>query len=86
VNPGRGNRNFWQAAGAVTHDFGKQFSLGVEVTQQGSDTVGGTSQTRAGLGGILSLGGPASLLFSGGPTWAGHHTGYHFYGAVGLVF
>ncbi|MEA3057347.1 MAG: hypothetical protein QOF34_162 [Sphingomonadales bacterium] len=84
INPGPGNRDFWQAALAVTHDIGKSVSLGAEITRQGADTVGGTAQTRAGIGSIVKLGGPYALLVSGGPTWVEHRTGYHFYLALGL--
>jgi hypothetical protein len=86
INPGPGNRNFWQAGVAITHDLSKEISVGAEVTRQGSDTIGGTAQTRAGVGSIVHLAGPASLLVSGGPTWADHRTGYHFYAALGLNF
>jgi hypothetical protein len=86
INPGSGNRNFWQAAVAVTHDVSDDISVGSEIARQGSDTIGGTAQTRAGVGSIVKLGGPYSLLFSGGPTWANHRTGYHFYGALGINF
>ena len=86
INPGAGNRDFWEAAIALTHDLNSQISVGAEITRQGPDSVGGTTQTRAGLGTILQLGGPASLLLSGGPTWSDHQTGYHFYGAVGFNF
>ena len=86
INPGAGNRDFWQAAVAVTQDLSKQVSVGAEVTRQGSDTVGGTAQTRAGLGSIVKLSDHYALLFSGGPTCADHRTGYHFYGALGLNF
>ena len=86
INPGVGNRDFWQAAIAVTHDLSDRVSVGTEVTRQGSDVIGGTAQTRAGVGSIVKLGGPYALLFSGGPTWADHRTGYHFYGALGLNF
>jgi hypothetical protein len=86
INPGPGNRDFWQAAIALTHDFNDNFSAGVEVARQGGDTIGGTAQTHAGLGSVVKLGGPYSLLMSGGPTWADHKTGYHFYAALGLNF
>ena len=86
INPGVGNRDFWQAAIAVTHDLSDRVSVGTEVTRQGSDVIGGTAQTRAGVGSIVKLGGPYALLLSGGPTWADHRTGYHFYGALGLNF
>jgi hypothetical protein len=86
INPGVGNRDFWQAAVALTHDLSKALSVGGEVARQGPDTVGGTAQTRAGVGSIVRVGGLASLLFSGGPTWGDHRTGYHFYAALGLNF
>ena len=86
LNPGAGNRDFWQAAVAVTHDLGKQVSVGAEITRQGSDTTDGTAQTRAGLGSIVKLSEHYALLFSGGPTWADRRTGYHLYAALGLFF
>ncbi|MGE5563016.1 MAG: hypothetical protein ACM3ZV_06860 [Bacillota bacterium] len=86
VNPGRGNRSFWQAAVAVTQDVSDTVSVGAEVTRQGADSVGGTAQTRAGLGSIVKLSDHYALLFSAGPTWADHRTAYHFYGALGLFF
>jgi hypothetical protein len=85
-NPGAGNRNFWQAAVALTHDLNKRMSLGGEVAWQQPDKVGGTNQTRAGAGAIVKLSDHYALLFSGGPTWADHRTGYHFYAALGLDF
>ena len=86
INPGPGNRDFWQAAVALTHDLSEKLSVGAEITRQGPDTVGGAAQTRAGLGSIVKLSGPYSLLFSGGPTWADRRIGYHFYAALGLNF
>ncbi len=86
INPGLGNRDYWQGAVAVTHDLNKQVLIGAELTRQGPDAVGGTSQTRAGIGSIIHLAGPASLLLSGGPTWAEHRTGYHLYSALGFNF
>ncbi len=86
INPGPGNRDVWQAAIAVTQNLTDQILLGAELTYQSADTLGATSQTRAGLGSIVHLGGPASLLLSAGPTWADHQTGYHLYAAIGFVF
>jgi hypothetical protein len=86
INPGTGNRDFWQAAIAATQDLGKTVSIGAELTRQGADTVGGTAQTRAGVGAIVKLSEHYNLLFSGGPTWADHSTGYHFYAALGLNY
>jgi hypothetical protein len=86
INPGGGNRDFWQAAVALTHDVSKRVLAGVEITRQGGDVVGGAAQTRAGIGGIIQLSDHYSLLFSGGPTWADHQTSYHFYAALSLNF
>lgn len=86
INPGPGNRNFWQAAIAVTKDVGKDLNLGVEVTRQGPDTTAGTAKTRAGVGAIVQLSQHEALLLSGGPTWADRRSGYHFYGSLGLFF
>lgn len=86
INPGAGNRDFWQVAVALTRDLGKQISIGAEVTRQGPDSVGGTAQTRAGVGSIVKLSDHYALLFSGGPTWVDRRTGYHFYGALSLNF
>jgi hypothetical protein len=86
INPGTGNRSFWEAALALTHDLNDRLSVGAEITRQGSDTAGGTPQTRAGIGSIVKLSEHYGLLLSGGPTWADHRTGYHVYGALGLFF
>ncbi len=86
INPGAGNRDFWQAAIAVTQDLSNEVLAGAEITRQGAEEVGGTAQTRAGLGSIVKLSEHTSLLFSGGPTWSDHRTGYHVYGALGLNF
>jgi hypothetical protein len=86
INPDAVNRDFWQAAIAVTNELSEKVSVGAEVTRQGADSLGGAAQTRAGLGSIVKLGGHYSLLVSGGPTWAGRRTGYHFYMALGLNY
>jgi hypothetical protein len=86
VNPGSGNRDFWQAGIAATHDLTNKLSLGAEITRQGPDAVGGTAQTRAGIGTIVKLSDHYALLFSGGPTWADRQTSYHLYAALGLNF
>lgn len=86
LNPGAGNRDFWQVALALTHDVTRNVSMGAEIARQGADTIGGTPQTRAGVGAIVRLSEHQSLLFSGGPTWADGRTGYHFYGALGLNY
>ena len=86
INPGRDNRNFWQAGLAVTQDVTKALSVGGEVAWQQRDSDDGTAKTSAGIGAIVKLSDHYALLFSGGPTWADHQTGYHFYGSLGLFF
>ena len=86
INPGAGNRDFWQAGLALTHDVAKSLSVGAEITRQGADVDGGTSQTRAGIGAVAQLSDRYALLVSAGPTWADHRTGYHAYAALGLNF
>ncbi len=85
-NPGSGNRDFWQSALAVTHQFSDRVSAGTEVAWQGPDVRGGASQTWAGVGAIIKLSEHRSLLLSGGPTWADHETSYRLYTALGLNF
>jgi len=86
INPGPGNRDFWQEGAAVTHDFAPGFTGGVEIAHQGPESDGGTSETDAGAGVIVHLSGIASFLASAGPTWTDHRTGYHFYVSLGLNF
>lgn len=86
ISLGTGNRDFWQAGLALTQDLSEKVSLGAELTRQGSDTDGGTAQTRAGLGSIVKLTDHYALLISGGPTWVDHRTSYHFYAALGMNF
>lgn len=86
VNPGRDNRNFWQAGVAVTHAFGDDLSLGTEVTYQGPDANGGSASVGANLGVIRKLGGPYSLLLAVGPSFSGGQTSYHSYLALAANF
>jgi hypothetical protein len=86
INPGTGNRDFWQGGIAATQNLNDRVSVGAEVARQGSDAVGGRPQTRVGVGTIVKLSSPYSLLFSGGPTWSDHRTSYHIYAALGLNF
>ncbi len=86
INPGHGNRNFWQAAVAVTHDVSKVVSVGAEIAWQEAEMADGTSQTSAGLGTVVRLSDRHGLFLSGGPTWADRRTGYHLYAALGTNF
>ena len=86
VNPGRSNRNYWQAGLALTQDVSEKLSLGVEIARQGRDAVDSTARTDAGVGAILKLSDHYALLASGGPTWGDHRIGYHAYASLGLFF
>ena len=86
INPGPGNKDFWQAAVAATHDFSDKLSLGTEAYWQSADTRGGDQSAGVDVGLIHKLGGPYALLLAGGPNFSGGQTGYHGYAALGLSF
>lgn len=86
INPGSGNRDFWQAGIAVTHDFSDRLQLGTEISWQSADSSDAHSTTGVDVGLIRKLGGPFSLLMAAGPTFSGGKTGYHGYAALGLNF
>lgn len=86
INPGTGNRNFWQAGVAITQDVTDKLQIGGEVTRQSSDTHGGNASTGVDAGMIGKLGGPFALLVAGGPSFSGGQTSYHGYAALSLNF
>lgn len=86
INPGSGNRNFWQAGVAVTHDATERLQLGGELAWKSADTRGGKGTIGADFGMIDKLGGPFSLLVAGGPAFSGGQRSYHVYAALGLNF
>lgn len=86
INPGSGNKDFWQAGLAVTQDFTETLSLGTEVAWQSADVRGGESSTGVNLGLIQKLGGPYALLLAGGPSFSVDKTSYHAYAALALNF
>jgi hypothetical protein len=88
INPGAGNRNFWQSGLALTRTMTTRLSLGAEVFHEGAGETGGHAITALGVGGIYRLGGPFSLLVSAGPAFEHHGDGTQFntYMALGLNF
>lgn len=86
INPGRDNKDFWQAGLAVTHDFSESLSLGTEVVWQSADVRAGDGRTGVNIGLIQKLGGLYSLLLAGGPNFSGGQTSYHGYAALALNF
>ena len=87
INPGAGNRDFWQAGLALTRTVTERLSLGGEATIEGPSETGGHSVRGLAFGGIYKLDGPFSLLASGGPL-AEHHgpNGWRAYAALGIAF
>lgn len=87
INPGAGNRNYWQVAVAVTREVTSRLSIGGEMTHRGPDEAGARPTTTFGLGGIYRIKGPLSLLASAGPSFGGRAGDkYHAYVALGLAF
>jgi hypothetical protein len=86
INPGSGNRNFWQAGLALTHDVTERLQLGGELAWQSADTRDGKATMGVDVGMIDKLGGPFSLLVAGGPAVSDGETSYHVYAALGLNF
>ncbi|MBA3896857.1 MAG: hypothetical protein H0X36_06930 [Sphingomonadaceae bacterium] len=88
INPGAGNRDFWQGGVAVTRTMTKRLSLGAEIFHQGPDADDARSYTALNFGGIYKLGGPFSILVSAGPGVAHARDGgkYNVYTALALNF
>jgi hypothetical protein len=86
INPGPGNRDFWLAGAAVTHAVSDTVTLGGEATHESPDVVGGPSSNSLGVGAIVKLKDPFSLLVSSGPRWSGGQTNLRFYAALALNF
>ena len=88
VRAGAGNRDSLVEALAVTRSLGERLTIGAEIAHEGADAVGGDGATTLGLGAVVGLGGPFSLLLSGGPQRGdrSHDIGLHAYAALGLNF
>jgi hypothetical protein len=86
INPGSGNKNFWQAGVALTRDFSDRLSLGTEVTWQSADVLGGSNSWGINAGVIRKLHGPLALLLAAGPSFSGGQTSYHGYAALSLNY
>ncbi len=85
INPGPGQRGFWQEGVALTRAFGETASLGAEVWRQGADTSAGGGFTTVNLGGAWRFTKHWSLIGSAGPTWQdGGRRGSDFYIALKL--
>jgi hypothetical protein len=55
INPGPGNKNFYEYGWALQRQINNRLSLGVEVFGETKDTVDGHGSTAAGIGGIYDF-------------------------------
>jgi hypothetical protein len=85
INPGAGNRDFWQEGVALTRTLSPRLSLGAEITHEGPDAAGAGSTTGFGVGAIRKLKGPFSLLVSAGPAFVHHRDGMLLNGYAALA-
>jgi hypothetical protein len=67
INPGPGNRDFWQGGVAVTKDVSERVNLGGEVYFQSADVAGGKGFAGVNLGISYKLTDHLSLLGAAGP-------------------
>jgi hypothetical protein len=66
VNPGAGNKNFWQLGWLVQRDISKYLTLGTEIFYFSKDSDAGRGQTGYNIGGVLNLSEDHHILFSAG--------------------
>ena len=67
LNPGAGERNFWQSGLVVTRSFGDRFSLGVEAFHQTAQDFASKPFTGVNVGATYKLTKHWTLMASGGP-------------------
>ncbi|MDE2411407.1 MAG: hypothetical protein KGM18_06470 [Sphingomonadales bacterium] len=66
LNPGPGQRDYWQQGVAVNRAINERLQLGLEYFGQQADVTGGRATHLLNLGATLRIGGPFSLLGSFG--------------------
>ena len=66
INPGAGQRNYWQQGVVVTRQMARGLQLGVEYYGQGVTTAGERPIHGVNVGAVVHLRGPFSLLGSFG--------------------
>ncbi len=71
LNPGGGNRNFWQLGWLGQRDITKYLTLGAEIYYFGKGTDDGRDRTGYNIGGILNMSEEHHILFSAGSDIAG---------------
>ena len=88
IRSGTGTRDSMVEGLALTRAISDRLSIGGEIAHEGADQIGGQGATTLGLGTIAAIGGPFSLLASGGPVRGDrdHRLGFHAYAALGINF
>jgi hypothetical protein len=71
LNPGAGNKNYWQTGGVVQREINKAFTIGGEVFHFSKKEVGGRDRTGYNIGSIVNLNEAHHILFSAGSDFAG---------------
>jgi len=66
INPGEGNKNFYQIGWLVQRSISDALAIGAEIFSFGKDTENGSSQTGYNVGGIFNLSADHHMLFSAG--------------------
>ena len=66
INPGDGNKNFYQIGWLVQRSISDALAIGAEIFSFGKDTENGSSQTGYNVGGIFNLSADHHMLFSAG--------------------
>jgi hypothetical protein len=84
LNPGAGERNFWQSGLAVSRAFGDRFSLGAEIYHQTPEDMAAKDFTGVDLGATYQLSHHWQLMISAGPGVQNAREGgeYAFYTAL----
>lgn len=67
INPGAGERNFWQSGLVVSRSFGERLSLGVEAFHQTAQDFASKDFTGVNVGATYKLTRHWTLMASGGP-------------------
>jgi len=71
INPGEGNKKFWQLGWLGQREITKALALGAEIFYFGKDTNDGRDRTGYNIGGIINLSEDHHILFSAGSDIAG---------------
>jgi hypothetical protein len=72
INPGAGNRDYWQFGGLIQRDLNKRWTLGVELYYLTSSAVGIRDQFNFNFGGQYNFDEGHHLLFSAGRSLSGN--------------